>query len=101
MTLEELKLLRLVQGILVRNYVDTQKLDIDVTGGTVHVEGDFHVFEYHPAQKGPDRGERERNIRRVLMMVDRHFRNLTEVHSVEWKLRNWQHSGSDWLPVSA
>ncbi len=101
MTLEELKLLRLIQGILVRNYVDTQRLDLDVTGKSVHIEGEFHVFEYHPAHKGTDRVERERNVQRVLLQVDRQIRGLMEVNQVDWKLRNWLHTGAQWSPIRA
>ncbi len=51
MTLEELRVLRVVQGILVRNYVDTQKLDVEVIGSSVYIEGDFVMFDYQPGRK--------------------------------------------------
>ena len=41
MTLEELRLHRTVQGILVRNYVNTQKLEVEVIGAGVYIEGEL------------------------------------------------------------
>ena len=66
MTLEDLRIQRVIQGILVRNYVDTQKLEIQVIGQSVYIEGDFAVFDYHPSQKKEDRVERDLGVQRVI-----------------------------------
>jgi len=98
MTLEELKLHRLVQGILVRNYVDTQKLDVQVIGASVYVEGEFAVFEYHPVFKKMDRVERDLGLRRTLLHIEQAIRGLAEVTHLEMKLTNWEHRGLQWVP---
>jgi signal transduction histidine kinase len=97
MTLEELRLLRLVQGILVRNYIDTQKLDIEVIGTSVYIKGEFRVFDYHPAQKKPDRVERDLGIQRTLMHIEQQIRSLAEVSYIEMKLSNWERMGMQWV----
>ena len=97
MTLEELRILRLVQGILVRNYVDTQKLDVQVTGSSVYIEGDFKVFEYHPSQKKSDPLERDLGIKRTLLHIEQQIRGLGEISFLQMKLRNWDRVGMQWV----
>lgn len=97
MTLEELRLLRLVQAIFVRNYVDTQKLDMEVIGTSVYVKGEFHVFEYHPAYKKVDRIERDLSMQRTLLHVEQQIRGLAEVSYLELKLGNWERRGMQWI----
>jgi hypothetical protein len=97
MTLEELRLLRVVQGVFVRNYVDTQKLDVQVIGSSVYVEGEFHVFEYNPAHKKDDRLERDLGLKRTLLHIEQQIRGLGEVTHLEMKLRNWERRGMQWV----
>lgn len=97
MTLEELRLLRLVQGILVRNYCDTQKLDLEVIGTSVYIKGEFRVFEYHPSFKKPDRVERDLGLQRTLMHVEQQIRGLAEISYLEMKLANWERVGTHWV----
>lgn len=97
MTLEELRLQRLIQGILVRNYVDTQKLDVQVIGHSVYVEGEFKVFDYHPATKKTDPIERDLGIRRTLLHIEQQMRGLGEVTYLELKLTNWERVGMQWV----
>jgi hypothetical protein len=97
MTLEELRLLRLVQGIFVRNYCDTQKLDIEVIGSSVYIKGSFHVFEYHPVHKSEDRIERDLSMKRTLLHIEQQIRGLGEVTYLEMKLDNWERRGMQWV----
>ena len=98
MTLEELRLLRLVQGILVRNYVDTQRLEVEVIGTSVYIEGELRVFEYHPLQRQQDPVERDLSIKRTLLHIEKQIRSLSEVSHLEIKLTNWERVGLDWIP---
>lgn len=101
MTLEELRLHRLVQGILVRNYVDTQRLDVNVIGHSVYIEGEFRIFEYHPSQKKDDKVERDLGAKRVLMHVEQQIRSLGEVNYLEMKFTNWERRGMQWFTKHA
>lgn len=98
MTLEELRLTRLVQGILVRNYVDTQKLDTEVIGKSVYIEGEFRVYDYHPSMKKQDPVERDLGVKRTVLHVEQQIRGLPEVQHVEMKLLNWERVGMQWVP---
>ena len=98
MNLEELKLLRLVQGILVRNYVDTQRLDLQVIGHSVYIQGDFKVFEYHPSQRKEDPLERDLGVRRTLLHIEQQIRSLGEITYLEIKFNNWERHGMQWAP---
>jgi hypothetical protein len=99
MTLEELKLHRLVQGILVRNYVDTQRLEIQVIGSSVYLEGEFRVYDYHPSQKKVDRVDRDLGVRRTLLHIEQAIRGLAEVNHMEMKLSNWERRGMQWVAL--
>jgi hypothetical protein len=98
MTLEELRLTRLVQGILVRNYVDTQKLEVEVVGRSVYIDGEFRVFEYHPSGRKNDPVERDLGIKRTVLHVEQQVRSLPEVQYLEMKLQNWERVGMQWVP---
>ena len=97
MTLEDLRIQRLVQGILVRNYVDTQRLDIQVIGHSVYIEGEFAIFDYHPSQKKDDRIERDLGVKRVIQHVEQQIRGMGEVSHIEMKFRNWERRGTQWV----
>ncbi len=94
MTLEELRVMRIVQGILVRNYVNTQKLDVQVIGSSVYIEGELEIFEYHT--KRPDPVERDLETARALLCIEKFIRMIGEISYIEFKLRNWQRLGTRW-----
>ena len=97
MTLEELRLLRVVQGVLVRNYVDTQKLDVEVIGSSVYIEGDFQVFDYHPGNKKDENVEKDLGLQRTLLHIEQQIRNMGEVSYLQMKLKNWERRGQQWV----
>ncbi len=98
MTLEELRVTRLVQGILVRNYADTQKLEVQVIGASVYIEGEFKVFDYRPSQGKQDPTERDLGVKRVISHIEQQIRGLGEVSHLEMKLKNWERVGMQWIP---
>jgi hypothetical protein len=97
MTLEELRILRVVQGILVRNYVDTQKIEVEVIGSSVYIEGEFVMFEYRPGGKRGDRIEQELSAKRTLLHIEQQIRGMGEVTHLEMKLTNWERLGAQWV----
>ena len=97
MNLEELRLQRLIQGIFVRNYVDTQRIEVQVIGHSVYIEGEFRVFEYHSSQKKEDPIERDLGVRRTIMHVEQQIRCMGEVTHLEMKFRNWERRGTQWV----
>ena len=98
MTSEEVRLQHLIQGILVRNYVDTQKLEVQVIGHSVYIEGEFKVFEYHlSSSKDTNKAELNFNIRRVILHIEQQIRGMGEVSYVEMKFNNWQKQGTQWV----
>ena len=98
MTLEELRILRIVQGILVRNYVDTQKVDVQVIGSSVYIDGEFVIFDYRPGGgKQGDRIEQEMGVKRALLHIEQQIRSMGEVSHLEFKLRNWERRGVQWV----
>jgi hypothetical protein len=96
MTTEEARIARQVQAIMVRSYVDTQKLNIDVTGTTVCIDGELYVFDYGPKKHDPV--ERMLSAKRTLLNIERQIRRLPDVSALQWNLKNWSRSGSQWAP---
>ncbi len=94
----EWHLARQVQAILVRHYVDTQRLDIDVLNSSVYIQGELRVFESHPSRKYSDRLEQTNSIRQTLAQVEREIRRLSDVSWLDIKLSNWARQGLNWLP---
>lgn len=97
MTLEELRLHRTIQGILVRNYVNTQKLDVEVIGASVYIEGTLEIFEYHSSMRKKDPTERDLEAARNLLHIEKQIRGVAEVGHLEFKLTNWQRVGIQWV----
>ena len=96
MTIEELRLLRLVQSILVRSYVNTQRLDVEVVSTSVYIEGEFQVFDYYPAHR-QDRIQRELSMKHLLLQIEHQIRSLGDITHVEMKFRNWSRVGAQWV----
>ena len=101
MNLEELRIQRLVQGIFVRNYVDTQCLEIQVIGHSVYIDGEFKIFDYHSSQKKEDKVERVLGLKRALMHVEQQIRCMGEVTYLEMKFHNWERRGTQWVAKNA
>jgi hypothetical protein len=97
MTTEELRKLRAIQAVMVRNYVDTKKLDIQVIGTSVYIEGVFSVYEWTSSHKPKDRIERELSAKRTLMFVERQIRSMSDITHIELKLHNWELRDGQWI----
>ena len=97
MNLEELRLQRLIQGVFVRNYVDTQRIEVQVIGHSVYVGGEFRIFEYHSSQKKEDAVERDLGVKRSIMHIEQQIRSMGEVTHLEMKFRNWERQGTQWI----
>ena len=96
MNTQEAKLHQMVRGILVRNYVDTQKIEVQVIGSSVYIEGEFYIFDYQPAREKKDRVERDMGAKRALLHIEQQIRGLAEVSYLEVKLANWERVGTQW-----
>jgi len=96
MTLDELRIHRIVQAVLVRNYINTQKLDMQVIGSSIYIEGELELFEYHSSQRKKDQIERDLEIARNLWHIEKQLRAIPEVNHIEFKLRNWEKRGLQW-----
>lgn len=97
MNAEDLRQQRLIQGILVRNYVDTQRLEVQVIGHSAYLEGEFKVFEYHPSQKKEDRLERDLGVKRIILHIEQQIRGMGEITHLQMKFTNWERRGTQWI----
>jgi hypothetical protein len=94
---EDFSIFRTVQSILVRNYVDTQKLEVDVINGVVYVQGELVLFNTASGRKMDDLVERDAIIKRTLMQTEREIRRLTSASAICFKFTNWEQVGARWV----
>ncbi len=93
MSVKDYVLQQQVRGILVRNFVDTRRLEFNVIGETVYLRGTFVLLYEHP-QYNPSN---DRTISgRVLMVVERELLRLAGVQGVEADFTNWVKVGGTW-----
>jgi hypothetical protein len=94
MTPEDFAILRTARSILVRNYVDTQKVDVDVIHRTVYIQGEFMLYDT-AKQKDPDLQAAAE--KRALLIIEREIRRLSSADYVIFQLKNWQRTGARWM----
>ena len=96
MTAEDQSTMRVVHGILVRNYVDTHKLRGDVIHNSVYLDGELALADAAYSGHKDDRIEADGTARRVLQEVEREIRRMTSASSIYFKLTNWERVGQRW-----
>jgi hypothetical protein len=99
---EDFRLQRIIEAMLVRSYVDTRKLDVQVISGNVYLDGAFEVANTKVASRGDDQQdliESHHEARRALLLVEQQIRAMAEVNGLYFNLRNWAKSGGSWVPV--
>jgi hypothetical protein len=95
---EDYRKLKKVEAILVSNYVDTSKLDIDVVGESAYIAGELHIYEYGPeGQKLKDPTELRQAVKKTCLIIEQEIRRTGELYHIEWKLKNWEKYGQQWV----
>jgi len=97
MTPEDQSTMRTVHLILVRNYVDTHKLDVDVIHNSVYIEGELVLADAAYSGRKDDPVEAAGAARRVLNEIEREIRRMTTSTSIHFKLTNWERVGQRWV----
>lgn len=101
MSPEDQAAMRVVHAILVRNYVDTQKLDVDVIHSSVYIEGELVLADGAYSGRKNDPIERDGAARRVLQGIEREIRRMSSANGIYFKLSNWERVGQRWTPKRA
>src|SRR5438067_801866 len=96
MTPEDQSTNRTVHLILVRNYVDTHKLDVDVIHNSVYIEGELVLADAAYSGRKDDPAEADGAVKRVLHEIEREIRRMTTSTSIHFKLSNWERVGQRW-----
>lgn len=96
MTPEDQSTMRVVHGILVRNYLDTHRLDVDVIHNSVYIEGEVVLADAAYSGRKNDPFERDGAVKRVLAEIEREIRRLTAPNAIYFKLTNWERVGQRW-----
>lgn len=99
---EDFRLQKIIEAMMVRNYVDTRKLDVQVIGGNVYLDGFFEVANTKMTSRGDDKEdliESHHEARRTLLQIEQQIRAMGEVNGLYFNLRNWAKSGGGWVPV--
>ena len=101
---EDFRLQRLIEALLVRNYVETRKLDVQVISGNVYLDGFFEVASNKTVSRGDEPQElieSHHEARRTLLHVEQQIRAMGEVNGLYFNLKNWARTGGGWVPSKA
>ncbi len=99
---EDFRLQKIIEAMLVRNYVDTRKLDVQVISGNVYLDGAFEVANVKISSRSDDDQnliESHHEARRTLLLIEQQIRSMSEVNGLYFNLRNWAKSGGGWVPT--
>jgi hypothetical protein len=98
---DDAQIMKAVQGVLVRHYVNTQKIDIDVINKNVYLDGEFLIqgkVNLTKDEGSKDRIESHHEDRKALTAIEREIRVLGNVEGISFRLKNWVKSGTGWIP---
>ena len=91
-----------IEALLVRHYLDTSKLDVEVIGSTAYISGELHMFEYDLGQRRlKEPGELAPAVNRTCQLIDQEILRLMDVWLVKWDLRNWEKRTNHWVQREA
>jgi hypothetical protein len=93
------QILQQLRAIYVRNGVDTQFLQLDVTNKAIFVKGVFTVSSYG-AKKGQQTPQQiakaKDEVRRALRNIEAQIIAIGEIKSLTFEYDNWMKSGGGW-----
>lgn len=104
MDAEDVRIMREVEAIFVRNYVDTARLSIDVINRSVYIDGYLHVHDYqfqHRQQateenEAMELAKSQNSTKKLLMLIEQQIRGTREVGSLHMKFTNWRKGPTGW-----
>jgi hypothetical protein len=88
----------LVHGILVRNYLNTQRLENSVIGDTAMISG---IVELRREANFLDSHAMQAAMMRTLEKVESEIRKLPGIQFVKFHLENYARQGRRWVCTSA
>jgi hypothetical protein len=83
-----------VRALLVRNWMDTRRIDYNVIGGVVHMRGTMAVLYEHPER---DQNDEHGISARLLVNLERDMMRVDGVKAVHYDLSNWIKTGGMWI----
>ena len=83
-----------IQAVLVRNYVDTSKIDVDVHQSTAYLTGELYIAEFDRRSKDPT--ELQMAVKKACLTIEQEIRRGGDIYDIQWKLRNWERIGTQW-----
>jgi len=96
MTVEDLDANRHVRTVLVRNWVNTQRLDYSATHGTLYVRGRMMLLREPPPEPGQQRDSAGVTAK-FLMHLEKEILKAPGIRAVRWQLDGWQRTTSAWI----
>ncbi|MDX2226786.1 MAG: hypothetical protein SFY92_06835 [Verrucomicrobiae bacterium] len=107
MDTEDMDIKRAVDAIMIRSYIDTTRLEIDVINHSVYIDGFFHVFDYthrhqsdHEGHEILDSGTTQGNAQKLLLSIEQQIRGISGVAGLTFKFTNWKRTAAGWMEVS-
>lgn len=84
-----------IEAILVRNYVDTSRLDVNVHETSASISGELRLADFEKRSKDPT--ELRTAVKKTCMTIEQEIRRIGDIYDVYWKLSNWERVGRQWI----
>jgi hypothetical protein len=94
MSSEDIKNNAFVHSILVRNYINTQKVEHGVSGEVVTISGSVELRREADYKSG---SSMQAAVARTLEKIEDEIRKLPNIEFVKFKLDNWARQGRRWI----
>ena len=87
-----------ISAVLVKNYVDTAKIDVEVISSTAYLSGELVLFDSAFGGRRPDDlTEMTTGVKKICSQIEQEIRRVAQVSTITWQLRNWEKVGIRWV----
>ena len=98
MSPEDARKAKRIEALLVSNHVNTSKLDVEVIGDSVYIDGELQLFEYDFGGKRlKDPTELATAVKKTCQIIQQEIQRMFGIPVVRWQLRNWDNLGTSWV----
>ena len=99
MSPQDVRIKKLVEAVLIRHHVNSQKADVDVIKQNVYLDGEFHYMGEIALDEETDEAGRlayQTKAKQILNVIEKDIKKIDEIESVSFNFRNWIKAGGNW-----
>ena len=98
--MDDAQIFQLVKATLVRNSIDTQFLNVDVSNRAVFIKGvlTVHIYKANPKSNNPaEIAKIKDEVKRTLRNIETQIQAIGEIKSLYFEFDNWMKSAGGWV----